>query len=97
MIKTLFLVLAVMLFTGCSGDILGLDGTPTGKLADKLQAQKLKSDKEVESLESQVAKMQSDLDKYKGDYEEYNNNAILDELDEALSKSDENTTGENEQ
>ena len=91
MIKLLLSFFVFVFMVGCGSDILGLDGTPSDKLMQKLQAQKLKSDKEVEALESEIAKLQSDMIKYKGDYEEFNNNAILDELDEALSKKDNNS------
>jgi len=88
MLRFFMIGMALLLFAGCSQNSLSV----SSNLSSELQKQKEESDNEVRKLEEEIAKLERDKEKYRQDYENFDNNAILDELDETLK--DENTTDE---
>jgi len=76
------LVLAVsFLLVGCSATV-GEVNTSNTKEIESLIAKK---DKRIEELSKKIADLEAKKDKYQEDLETYNNNPVLDELDEILS------------
>jgi len=97
MIRLLLVVATIFFFSGCSQSFASFNGSDASVI-NELKKQEQKSDEEVKKLEDEIAKLESDKVKYQQDYETYDNNAILDELDETLqdeqNSSDANTTKE---
>jgi hypothetical protein len=83
MIKNALFFVSIFIFLGCSQSIVNISGN-SGNLSKQLLAQKERADKEVEKLEAEIAKLEADKDKYRKDYETFDNNPILNELDETL-------------
>jgi len=80
------------LILGCSASVAGGSASNTKEI-EKLIEQK---DKKIEKLSKRISDLESKKAKYQEDLETYNNNPVLDELDELLSQNSENnTTGEN--
>ena len=88
--KVLLSVLVSFFILGCSAVVPNINGGDTTKI-DKLLAKK---DKRIEELSSKIADLESKKAKYQGDLEEYNNNPVLDELDELLSSNRDNNSSE---
>jgi cell division protein FtsB len=96
-LRRLISVVLLFLFLGCSQNVVNFSADSS--LSKKLLAQKEQSDKEVEKLEKEIAKLEADKIKYKKEYENFDNNPILDELDETLATDEnieQNTTEETE-
>jgi len=84
MIRLFTLFMLVLLFNGCGQDFVSFNSSSDASLdKELLQKQKI-SDEEVLKLEQEIAKLELDKEKYQQDYEDFDNNAILDELDETL-------------
>ncbi len=89
MLKNILLLFSLLFFLGCSQNIAGFGAGGSGSSLDKrLQEQKNASDAEVAKLEKEIAKYEADKVKYSKDYQTFDNNPILDELDETLKAED---------
>ena len=73
------------LLVGCSAQIANSNKNEIIKLIEK-------KDKKIEELNSKIADLEAKKAKYQQDLEMYNNNPVLDELDELLKSQDENST-----
>ena len=92
MLKIILLLFSLLFFFGCSQNIGGFGiGNSDTSLDSRLQKQKDASDAEVAKLEDEIAKYEADKVKYSKDYQTFDNNPILDELDETL-KAEDNAT-----
>jgi len=85
MLRSVMIATTLFFFLGCSQNSMNISSS---NISNELLKQKEASDKEVQKLEEEIAKLESDKQKYRQDYENFDNNAILDELDETL-KDDE--------
>ena len=96
-LRGLISIVSLFLFLGCSQIVVNF--SEDSSLSKQLLAQKEQSDKEVEKLEKEIAKLEADKIKYKKEYENFDNNPILDELDETLATNEnieQNSTKETE-
>ena len=84
MIKRMLLIMPILVFWGCSQNMTSISLDSSNELSKRLLAQKESSDKEVAKLEAEIAKLEADKEKYREDYETFDNNPILNELDETL-------------
>jgi cell division protein FtsB len=84
MVKNIIFLISVFVFLGCSQNMANISINNNSELSKQLLAQKEKSDKEVAKLEAEIAKLEADKEKYREDYETFDNNPILQELDETL-------------
>ncbi len=75
---------------GCSAPTINTDKNEILKLIEK-------KDKEIEKLNAKIADLEAKKQKYKEDLELYNNNPVLDELDELLSSKDAKDTNDTTQ
>jgi len=89
MFRVFLVVFLAFLVSGCSFGISGINNDSA--FAKKLALQKQKSDEEVLKLKKEIQKLEMDKEKYKQEYEKFNNNPILDELDETLGEEDTNS------
>ncbi len=93
MFKIIVLVVVSSFFYGCSSNIV--NGVNSG---DKAEVEKLikESDKKLIKLNNKISDLEAKKIKYQSDLEMYNNNPVLDELDELLksktSSDDANNT-----
>ena len=76
----LFLAVSFLLI-GCSGMVGGINTSNTKEIESLIA----KKDKRIEELSRKIADLEAKKDKYQEDLETYNNNPVLDELDEILS------------
>ncbi len=89
--KVFFVVLVSFFIIGCSASVPNINSGNNSEI-EKLLAKK---DKQIEELNSKIADLEAKKDKYQGDVQEYDNNPVLDELDELLgSNSDNNSSKE---
>ena len=84
MVKSFIFLVSVFIFLGCSQNVANISVDNGSNLSKQLLAQKERSDKEVAKLEAEIAKLEADKEKYREDYETFDNNPILQELDETL-------------
>lgn len=73
------------LLVGCSAQIANGDKNEIIKLIEK-------KDKKIEELNSKIADLEAKKLKYKEELEMYNNNPVLNELDELLKTQETNQT-----
>jgi len=88
--RILLVSLMSLFILGCSASVPNLNSGNSGEV-EKLLA---KQDKQIEELNRKIADLEAKKAKYQGDVEEYNNNPVLDELDELLSSNSDNNSSE---
>ncbi len=87
--KVLFAVLISFFMIGCSSSVANIPVNSSNYSEfEKLLAKK---DKKIDELNQKIADLEAQKVKYQSDLEEYNNNPVLDELDELLSSKDSQT------
>ena len=86
--KVFFVVLVSFFVLGCSATVPSINHSDNSGI-EKLLAKK---DKKIEELNSKIADLEAKKAKYQGDVKEYNNNPVLDELDELLGSSSDNNS-----
>ncbi len=86
--KILFTILVSFFILGCSASVPNINNGNNSEI-EKLLAKK---DKRIEELNSKIADLEAKKDKYQGDVQEYDNNPVLDELDELLGSSSDNNS-----
>ena len=82
--SVLFLAVSFLL-VGCSATVGGVSTSNTKEIESLIA----KKDQRIEELTQRIADLEAKKDKYKEDLETYNNNPVLDELDQILSEKGE--------
>ena len=83
--KNILFLAIVFLFVGCSATVGGVNSSNTKEIESLIA----KKDKRIAELSKKIAELETKKSIYQKDLETYNNNPVLDELDELLSEKGE--------